>query len=243
MRNGFLLCSLFSLVLALSACEDQPGPAPNPTSGGERTEEDDALEIAGIELPPLPHGVSASRAPLEEGVRLARVSGDLARPALAETATLAEVQAYVAGPLRDWMLLRGRALREVRGALAEAEDGEDGELVVAAGVVGVLYLRFALDLAELPLPTSVREDAAARLGIRNALLSAASPLFDGALSAFGACAASSVGSADPSLEPWERFCDDASIQAQDAPRPIDDGSAEERASEETPTVPETGDAD
>lgn len=226
--------ALFFLCL-LAACGGGAPPPGSATSGAERTEEDDGLELAGITLPALPHGVSASRPPLETGIRLAQESGEIERPPLAASATRAEVQAYVAGPLHDWMLERGRGLRDVRAALAEAEDGEEGELVVAAAVVGVLYLRFALDLAEMPLPEAVQADAAWRLGMRNALLSAASPLFDGALSAFGACAASSVGSADPSLEAWERFCDEASIEAQDAPRPIDDGSTPR---DETPPAEE-----
>lgn len=158
-------------------------------------------------------------------MRLARASGQVPRPALAQDAALADVRAYVEGPLREWMLLRGRALRQVRGAFDEIDHGDDvqdGEVVVAAAVIGVLYLRLALEIAELPLPEPVRANAADRLQIRNALLAAARPLFTGAQGAFAACVESAVRSADPSLEPWERFCDGAAADAEDAPRPIDD---------------------
>jgi hypothetical protein len=231
-------------MLVLVACGGGERPGPAESAGGESAAPDDAtLSIAGIDLPPLPHGVRLDRPPLEEGVGLARRTGDHELPQLLETATRAEVDAWVRGPLHDWMLERGRGLREARLALAEAErdDAEDGERAVAAAVLGVLYLRFALDLAELPLPESVRADAAARLGIRNALLQAASPLLDGAQSAFGACSVAAVQSTDPSLEPWERFCDENAVEAQEAPRPIDDGSVERRATEAA--EPEAGAAE
>jgi hypothetical protein len=132
------------------------------------------------------------------------------------------------------MLERGRGLSEARRLLADAEreEAEDGERAVAAAVIGVLYVRLALELAELPLPASVRSDPALRLGVRNALLEAASPLFTGAESAFAACAIASVRSTDPSLEPWERFCDENAVESREAPRPIDDGSAGERVEAE-----------
>lgn len=221
------------LAVTLAACgddHDRPGPAPD-SAGDEAEASDDELYIAGIELPPLPHGVRTDRAPLEHGVALAVRSGETARPELPEDASLADVQRWVEGPLHDWMLERGRGLREARALLAEAEeeDAEDGERAVAAAVIGVLYLTFAVELSDMPMPASVRADAAARLGIRNALLRAASPLYDGALSAFGACIHAAVSSTDPSLEPWERFCDDNGVEAQEAPRPIDDGTIEARS--------------
>lgn len=214
------------LVLLLAACNDGAAePSGSESSGGESTSlTDDELDVAGIELPPLPHGISVEAEPLEEGVRLARASGDVDRPELPTDASLAAVQSYVDGPLHDWILLRGRALRDVRLAFEPIDSGddvEDGEIVVAAAVLGVLYLRLALDLAELPLSEPVQRDTAARLGIRNALLELASPLFVHARSAFAACASSAVRSIDPSLEPWERFCEDGADDARDAPQPID----------------------
>jgi hypothetical protein len=218
------------VALALAACGGA-GPARPAASGTEdRPNDDEALIVAGVELPPLPHGIRLDRAPLEAGIEQARETGDHERPVLPDTASRAEVDAYVAGPLRTWMLERGRGLGEARRSLAEAEreEAEDGERAVAAAVVGVLYVRLALELAELPLPASVRSDAALRLGVRNALLEAAAPLFTGAESAFAACAIACVRSTDPSLEPWERFCDENAVEAREAPRPIDDGGVEER---------------
>lgn len=218
------------VALALAACGGA-GPARTPASEPEARAPDAAgLVVAGVELPPLPHGVRLDRAPLEAGVARAQQSGDDERPELPDTASRAELDAYVAGPLRTWMVERGRGLSEARRLLADAErdEAEDGERAVAAAVIGVLYVRLALELAELPLPTSVRSDPALRLGVRNALLEAASPLFTGAESAFAACAIASVRSTDPSLEPWERFCDERAVDARDAPRPIDETGVEER---------------
>jgi hypothetical protein len=222
------------VALALAACGGA-GPARSPASTPEdRASDEENLVVAGVELPPLPHGVRLDRAPLEAGIARALRTGDDERPALPDTADRAEVDAYVAGPLRPWMLERGRGLSEARRLLADAEreEAEDGERAVAAAVIGVLYVRLALELAELPLPASVRSDPALRLGVRNALLEAASPLFTGAESAFAACAIASVRSTDPSLEPWERFCDENAVESREAPRPIDDGSAGERVEAE-----------
>jgi|GEM_PF-3103917 len=216
-------------------CSDDPGPSASESSGDESLGLDSPeLEIAEVALPHLPHGISVARPLLEEGVRLARASGDVLRPTLDEGADLAGVQAYVEGPLRDWMLLRGRALREVRTAFDAIDHGdavEDGEVVVAAAVLGVLYLRLALEIAELPLPEAVRSNPSERLQIRNALLAAARPLFTSAQGAFAACVENAVRSADPSLEPWERFCDGAAADADDAPRPIDEAAAPESESD------------
>jgi hypothetical protein len=214
-------------LVVLLGCSNDPGPLANESAGGELSLEDPELEIGEVALPHLPHGISVERPPLEEGVRLARASGDVLRPTLDESTDLAGVQAYVEGPLREWMLLRGRALREVRSAFDEIDHGtnvEDGEVVVAAAVLGVLYLRLALEIAELPLPEAVRSNPSERLQIRNALLAAARPLFNGAQGAFAACVENAVRSADPSVEPWERFCDGAAADAEDAPRPIDEAS-------------------
>lgn len=237
MRVGLrLLLVLACLGWVTLGCGSDPGPRASERSGDESAGlEDPELEIAEVALPHLPHGISVGRPPLEEGVRLARASGDVLRPVLPEDAELADVQAYVEGPLREWMLLRGRALREVRRAFDEIDHGddvEDGEVVVAAAVIGVLYLRLALEIAELPLPEPVRSSPAERIQIRNALLAAARPLFTGAQGAFAACVENAVRSADPSLEPWERFCDGAAADAEDAPRPIDDAPRPDRAGDD-----------
>ena len=135
--------------------------------------------------------------------------------------------------LHEWLLGRAHALRDARAALASAEDGEDAEHIVAAAILGILYADLGWQIAEIVLPRSVREDELGALAMRNALLQMSSPLFDQALSAFGACASSAVGSADPTVERWARFCDEESERLVDAPRPIATGAGDDPAEDES----------
>lgn len=197
------------------------------TSGGER-DDDDELTLGDWELPERPHDVHFDEGVLSEGAALAEATMDDARPVLDAGSTAAEVHDWVEGPLREWLLRRAHGIRDARAALAPAEDGEDAEHIVAAAIVGVLYADLAWAIAQIVIPRAVRDDELGALAMRNALLEMSSPLFDQALSAFGACASSAVGSADPTVERWARFCDDESERLVDAPRPIAESRDDDR---------------
>lgn len=219
---GFLLLHLPALPgLALGGCTGSASPSAARSSGGESDgDDDDELTLGDWELPARPHDIHFDEGVLADGASLAEETMGDARPPLDGDATAAEMHEWVEGPLRQWLLRRAHGIRDARAALAPAEDGEDAEHIVAAAIVGVLYADLAWQIAEIAIPRAVRGDELGALAMRNALLEMSSPLFDQALSAFGACASSAVGSADPTVERWARFCDDESERLVEAPRPI-----------------------
>lgn len=219
--------------VALGGCTGpgaSAGGAAPATAGGEGDENADELELSGWELPDRPHDVHFDEGPLAEGAALARETIRDARPELDADVTAAGMHEYVDGALHEWLLRRARAVRDARVALGSAEeDGEDAEHIVAAAIVGILYADLGWAIAEIAIPRSVRDDELGSLAMRNALLEMSAPLFDQALSAFGACASSAVGSADPTVERWARFCDEESERLVDAPRPITASTRDEDA--------------
>lgn len=230
-RRSVLVAALTALALGCGG----GAAASAPRGSGAHHEDGDGaaqLVLTGWDLPRRPHEVRWDEPPLADGVALAERALEDTRPALDEAATPAEMRAWVDGPLREWLLRRAHAIRDARVAFAPAEDGEDAEHIVAAAIVGILYADLAWKIAEIALPRLVRADALGALAMRNALLEMSAPLFEQALSAFGACAASAVGSADPTVERWARFCDGESERLLDAPAPIaieDAGAGEERS--------------
>lgn len=220
-----LVLALSASTLFATACNGAPAPThadgdDDETTGGE---DEDELVLGDWDLPARPHGLEWDEPPLDEGAMIAHESLAIARPLLPTETTAAEMHVWVDGALHDWLLERARAIRAARTALEPAEDGDDAQHIVAAAILGVMYADLAWEIAEIVLPTEVRDDELGALAMRNALLGMSAPLFDQALSAFGACAQSAVGSADPTVERWARFCDDESERVVDAPRPIDAG--------------------
>jgi hypothetical protein len=140
---------------------------------------------------------------------------------LAETATDEETARYMREDFQAWMIVRARAIGAARAALGQMEHGEPDEYVLASALVGTLFAMLAREVQETPLPTVIRESPSQRVLVREALLEAAAPLYRRALDALGACASTAAGAADPTLDPWATYCDEATERAEEAPHPVD----------------------
>jgi hypothetical protein len=106
-------------------------------------------------------------------------------------------------------------------AIAAMEHGEPDEYVLGSALLGTLFSMLAREVQSTPLPRVIRENRTQRVLVREALLEAAAPLFRRALDGLGACASTAAGAADPTLDPWARYCDEAIESAEQAPRPVD----------------------
>lgn len=221
MRHGGL-----ALALALVACGSS-GPAPTPhrlvgEPGGE-DDEGEPLAIGARSLPPLPVGVHESDEVVGTALDRVRDATLPARPALDDGASEAETARFMREEFQAWLVTRARAIGVARDALSAMEQGESDEYVLASALLGTLFAMLASEIVEMPLPRVVRDDGTQRVLVREALLEAAAPLYRRALEALGACASAAAGAADPSLDSWSRYCDEASSEAQEAPRPVDEG--------------------
>jgi len=209
--------------------------APVHALAGEPTEHDvdaEPLIIGTVTLPPIPASVHESDEVVGNALRLTRAAVAAERPSLDEAASNDETARYMREDFHAWLLDRARAIATAHQALAAMEHGEPDEYVLASALVGMLFATLAREVVETPLPRVVRDDRTQRVLVREALLEAAAPLYRRALEAFGACASTASGAADPTLEPWATYCDDASERAIEAPRPVDE-----------PPPPETTTAD
>jgi hypothetical protein len=179
------------------------------------------LVLGAVTLPPLPVSVHASDEVVAEALRLSRDATLPERPVLAETATDEETARYMREDFQAWMIVRARAIGAARAALGQMEHGEPDEYVLASALVGTLFAMLAREVQETPLPTVIRESPSQRVLVREALLEAAAPLYRRALDALGACASTAAGAADPTLDPWATYCDEATERAEEAPHPVD----------------------
>lgn len=191
---------------------------------GEPSDDDDdaaPFTIGSITLPPLPATVHASDEVVSEGLRRAVEATLPERPALDEEATQDETSRYMREDFQAWLVERARAIGAARSALGGMEHGEPDEYVLASALVGTLFSMLAREVQDTPLPRVIREDRAQRVLVREALLEAAAPLYRRALDAFGACASTAAGAADPTLDAWASYCTDATDRAEHAPHPVD----------------------
>lgn len=191
---------------------------------GEPSEDDQdavAFELGTMTLPPLPATVHETDEVVAQAIRLACDATLPERPVLSDEATDEETARFMREDFQAWMVTRARAIGAARLALREMERGEPDEYVLASALVGTLFAMLAREVQETPLPRVIRESGTQRVLVREALLEAAAPLYRRALDALGACASTASGAADPTLDPWARYCDDASERAEQAPRPVD----------------------
>jgi hypothetical protein len=222
------LALLFTSSLALVSVVGCGGGAPpletrhlEGEPGGEDEDAGEPLVIGTKTLPPLPVSVHGDDEVVATALGLAREAAVPPRPELRDEATPDDVDRYMSGEFHDWILSRARAIGAARSAFGTLERGETDEYVLASGVIGALFAMLAEEVATLPLPGSIRDDAQRRVLIREALLEAAAPLYRRAIDAFGLCASSAVSSADPTLEAWATYCDGAIREAELAPQPVE----------------------
>ena len=225
--------------IAFAGCGG-PSQAPLHPLTGEPTDHDEDAEplvLGSTTLPPLPVSVHTSDEVVSEALRLAREATIPERPALDDAATNEETARYMREDFQAWVVARGRAIRSARTALSAMEHGEPDEHVLASALVGTLFAMLAREMQETPLPRVVRDDRSQRVLVREALLEAAAPLYRRALAGFGVCSSTAAGAADPSLEPWASYCDDASERAEQAPHPVDDAPASAEPSAPSSAAP------
>jgi hypothetical protein len=219
------LVPLASLALSIVlGCGGPPALSTRRLEGEPGTDDEDAgepLVLGTVTLPALPASVHADDEVVHDALGLAREAAVPERPALSDDAAAADVIAYMNTEFHDWMLSRARAIGTARTALRTMEHGDTDEYVLASAIVGALFAMLAEEVATLPLPRSIRDDAHQRVLVREALLETAAPLYQRAVDAFGGCASSAVSSADPTLDPWATYCDAAIRAAEEAPRPVD----------------------
>jgi hypothetical protein len=196
---------------------------PERDRGESEDEDSDELEfeLGHERLPRMPHEVDPEGENLKDGLALATIALDMSRPEPESDLDRPGYQTFIEEDYARWVSSRAEALQRARAALVRAEQGEVGEYAVASAVIGLLFARFGEAIATMPMPTAIAEVAADRLRFRDAYLRAASPLFERAADAFGACASATVRGRDSTLGRWQRFCDEQLERLEDAPRPME----------------------
>ncbi len=206
-------------------------PAPVGRSARERT-----LLIGTVELPPLPPSLYANAPPLDVAVTRVEVALSLTRPPLPLDASAEAYRTWLDNDYATWIENRGRAVRGVHDSvepLQRADSASPDEAlrrhVVASTLMGVVYADFGSEIASSPIPRAAAPDQSSRILHRDAYLRSAAQLFRRARDSFGACASACVRSADPSLDSWSRYCEEAITRLEDRPRPIEDQAPEDDA--------------
>lgn len=199
-----------SLLLLLTACGRPPPVAP--PSLHEELSEGRRASIAGIELPRMPIEVNRREPPLRDGWSATARSLTMRapRPPLGEAW---EVEAWADDELADWLGRRGDAIAQAQRALEPARQGDPEASVVASTLLGLAYARFAMDVRGLDTPRAFADDARRAREYREALETAAQPLWLRALDAFGGCAATASAQPAHHLDRWRERCDDESREA------------------------------
>lgn len=215
------LALLLTLVLG---CGASTTPTVEHHLVGEPSEDDEdaaPFDLGSVTMPPLPVTVHTSDEVVAEALRRAREATLPERPTLPTDASDEETASYMRVDFQAWLVERARAIGAARTALAAIEHGEPDEYVLASALIGTLFAMLAREVQETPLPTVILEDRAQRVLVREALLETAAPLYRRALDAFGACASTAAGAADPNLEAWATYCTEATDRAEQAPHPVD----------------------
>ncbi|MBX3269594.1 MAG: hypothetical protein KF729_05005 [Sandaracinaceae bacterium] len=211
------LALALTLALAASACGTRPPLAPPP----DVSEEVGAAppRIAGIELPRLPIDVTPEDPALREGWSLATQALTMSapRPPAGEPW---EIETWADDALADWMRRRAEIIAAAQRALEGARQGRPDHSVVASTLLGLAYARFAMDLRGLETPETFRDDPERASAYRAAMESAARPLWQRALDAFGSCASVANGEPAHGLGRWRERCD---REGREASSMLEDG--------------------
>lgn len=219
------------IALLLVACGGRPPPTPPPPLEDLDELEEGEVTIAGIPLPRMPFEVSPDDPELAPG--WAATEAALTMPTPVPPAGEAwEVESWADGELTEWMRRRAEAVAAAQRALEPAREAEPEYGVVASLLLGLAYSRFAMDLRGIPVPPVFRDDPVRAEAFRNALRTAAEPLWLRALDAFGSCASLAGGAPAHSLAHWRERCDaEGRAVAEMLPEPP---SPEERPPGERP---------
>ena len=197
------------------ACGRPPPVAAPPLDPEELELDADGTSIAGIPLPRLPLDVE----PEDLGEGWDRTVAALLMPAPRPPEGAGyEVEAWASEQLPAWMERRARAIGLAQRALEESRGGPAPESVVASTLLGLAYTRFALDLRGLETPDAFAASAERRAAFRAALETAARPLWERAVDAFGSCSHVAASAPAHTLARWREHCD-AELRAAAAMMP------------------------
>ena len=205
-----MLVAAFALVLA--GCG---GSTPRVEQSGRRLSGEAALEdddaprfvLDGVTLPEPPASVDADDPALEPVLHHARELLSRPLPVAESDMPAADVGRYVEGRLAGWMNATAQGIRALWEAMQNLGTRVLAAHVVARTITGATLVALAQRLEAMPLPLSVRNDASLSAAMRSALDNASRPMRERAVQAFGACASTAVGSADPTLDEWRLHCD------------------------------------
>ena len=199
-------------MLVLAACG---GSTPPVEQSGRRLSGEAALEdddvprfvLEGVTLPEPPASVDADDPALEPVLHQARELLSRPLPVAEADMPAADVGRYVEGRLAGWMNATAQGIRALWEAMQNLGTRVLAAHVVARTITGATLVALAERLEAMPLPASVRDDASLSSAMRSALDNASRPMRERAVQAFGACASTAVGSADPTLDEWRVHCD------------------------------------
>lgn len=213
---GSLVSGLWGPALSVSLAPGCAGTAqhsevPARRLTGEADLEQDAdrprFVVEGLTLPEPPASVDPDEPALEPLLRHARELLGRAPPQPEEDLPAAEIGPFIEGRLASWMNATAQGIRSLWEAMQGLATRTLGVHVVARALAGGTLLALAERLEAMPMPSSIRGDTALTQSIHDALANAARPMRERALQAFGACASTAVGSADPTLDEWRLHCD------------------------------------
>lgn len=213
------------VALLLVACGGRPPPVAPPGLEAEDLDEEGPT-IAGIALPRLPVDVTPEDEPLREGWALTEQALTMPTPR-PPTGEAWEVETWADDALGDWMQRRAQAIAAAQRALDPARHGRPDHSVVASTLLGLAYARFAMDLRGLETPEVFQEDPERARAYRAAMETAAQPLWQRALDAFGSCAAVAHRQPAHSLDRWRERCDHEGREAAAMLPDVEDDEEEE----------------
>lgn len=213
---GRLAASLVGAAL-LAGCG---GPAPATTRLGSERElygeggDEATITIGSAELPPVP--VVLRDDELIEDARSAAqdvTAIELAAPS--RELDLRGMHAYVEDDLTRYLDACAERLATLMGLIRRLEDDtahaddRDERTLVAGAFLGTALVHVARGIDRVELPRAVEEVASERAPLREALGAIAHPLYLRARDAYAACAERAVRSADPEIDAYRAFCDEA----------------------------------
>lgn len=194
-----------SAALLIACGGGRPPPMAPPALDDDEAEAAD-VTVAGIALPRMPLEVTPESEPLADGWSAAVAAITMPTP-VPPVGDDWEVESWADGPFRDWMERRTDAVQDAQRALRAAREGPREQSVVASMLLGLVYSRFALDLRGIQVPAVFADDPVRAEAFRNALSTAAHPLWLRALDAFGSCSSVAGGAPAHSLDRWRERCD------------------------------------
>lgn len=210
-----------TLVLLAAGCgggdpaTPEPAPSPEPTSGGEHAEPvpDAAPEPVMRTTTPIPVPQPAlARESLHAGVQrvweLVERALELRPPEPPSEGTAEALDAWAAGPFRQWFGARRAAMDEVAAAVLElGESTPRQQVAVAAALLGYAYEDMAAGVRGAPVPEEIAADPELLDVYVQALSGATQPLAVEAARGYAGCVRIFTEAGAEPWGEWAAYCD------------------------------------